>query len=525
MPTLDRPSFTSFNAAGLRQWYSLAVELIGQAQGRLDAENLFPVADGDTGANVLATLESGVEALATAQGELTTLAKAAARATLIEAKGNSGVILSEILRGFADGIAGGLGAALVSADLAAQRAVARPAPGTILTAMTAAAAAVKPVMNDREVAIAAWEAARSAALDSAKTPPIPSALGTIDAGAHALERILAALAATLDPSLLPIEALPAKRAGTSDSVPRSKIRASDGDFEVMYLLPETGVQAADGLRAKLSRLGESVLVVGSDELWNVHVHTNDAGGAIEAGIAVGKPNRIRVISLSPIGGAEFCESKRRIVAVANGSGIADVLRGAGADVIPAFDSRRVTADEWSRATIGASEVLLLPQDRHGLLSAQEAIAEIRNAGIRVAVLPTRSTVQALAAIAVHDPLRDFDDDIVAMTSAAGHTRYATLAFSKASNRNSLADYQTGDAIGIIDGEVMVVGSDLAGVAQDVLQRMLMGGGEILTLITGADATREMADQLASSARRLAPAIEITIHDGGQAWYPLLIGVE
>lgn len=524
MPTLDRPSFTSFDAAGLRRWYSLAVELIGQAQGRLDAENLFPVADGDTGANVLATLESGLEALTRAQGELTTLAKTAARATLIEARGNSGVILSEILRGFADGLAGGLGAALISADVAAQRAVARPVAGTILTAITAAAGAVRPAMSDREVAIAAWRAARAAALSSADTPPVTSALGTIDAGAHALERILAALAATLDPSLLPIEDLPAKTSGTSEPS-RSKLRAPDGDYEVMYLLPDTDTQAADGLRAKLSRLGESVLVVGSDELWNVHVHTNDAGGAIEAGIAVGKPNRIRVISLSPIGGEEACESKRRIVAVANGLGIADVLRSAGADVILASDSRRVTAEEWSKATIGASEVLLLPQDRHGLLSAQEAIAEIRQAGIRVAVLPTRSTVQALAAIAVHDPLRDFDDDIVAMTSAAGHTRYATLAFSKASNHNSQADYQTGDAIGIIDGEVMVAGRDLAEVAQDVLQRMLMAGGEILTLITGADATREMADKLAESARLLAPAIEITIHDGGQAWYPLLIGVE
>ena len=517
MPTIERPSSTSFDADGLRHWYSLAVELIGAAQGRLDAENLFPVADGDTGANVLATLESGVEALASAQGELTTLAKAAARATLIEAKGNSGVILSEILRGFADGLAGGLASALISADVAAQRAVARPVGGTILTAMTAAAGAVRPAMSDREVAIAAWSAARSSALSSASSPPVPSALGTIDAGAHALERILAALAATLDPSLLPIEALPNRTSGISSSTSRSIAPAPDGDFEVMYLLPDTGTQAADDLREKLSRLGESVLVVGSSELWNVHVHTNDAGGAIEAGIAVGKPNRIRVISLSPLAGEEVCETKRRIIAVANGIGIANVLRSAGAEVILAFDSRRVTADEWSKATIGAREVLLLPHDRHGLLSAQESISEIRQAGIRVAVLPTRSTVQALAAIAVHDPLRDFDDDIVAMTAAAGHTRYATLAFSRASNHNTMADYEAGDAIGIIDGEIRVAGRELSAVAQDVLQRMLMGGGEILTLITGADATREMADQLAKSARLLAPAIEITIHDGGQAW--------
>jgi DAK2 domain fusion protein YloV len=515
---------SNFDSAAFRAWFALAIELVGQARLRLDGENLFPVADGDTGANVLATLVSGAEALAKADGEVTSLAKTAARATLIEAKGNSGVILSEILRGLADGLERGLGAGLISADAAAQRAVMRPVAGTILTAMAAAAAAVEANMGDREVALAAWSAARAAALQSALTPPIPSAQGTIDAGAHALERILAALAATLDPALQPIEPLPASSEMARADL-RSPQRHDDGGFEVMYLLPDASAQAATELRAKLSNLGRSVLVVGSDELWNVHVHTDDPGEAIEAGLAVGRPNRIRVTSLASGGDLEICISARRIVAVANGAGIAEVLRDAGAVVISAFDSRRVTPEEWWQATIGASEVLLLPQDRHGVLSAQEALAEIRNAGIRVAVLPTRSTVQALAAIAVHDPLRSFDDDVVAMTSAASHTRYATLAFAKESNQKSQVVYSAGDAIGIIDGEIMVVGSELSEVAQNVLRRMLMGGGEILTLITGAEASGELAHQLSTLARSLIPEIVIAIHDGGQAWYPLLVGVE
>jgi DAK2 domain fusion protein YloV len=520
MPTHDRPDFDS---DAFRAWFALAIELVGQARLRLDGENLFPVADGDTGANVLATLESGAEALAAADGEVTSLAKTAARATLIEAKGNSGVILSEILRGLANGLERGLGAGLISADAAAQRAVTRPVAGTILTAMAAAAAAVEANMGDKEVALAAWSAARDAALQSALTPPIPSAQGTIDAGAHALERILAALAGTLDPTLQPIEPLPA-----SSVLPTADLRSPqlnvDGGFEVMYLLPDTSAEAADFLRDKLSGLGRSVLVVGSHELWNVHVHTDDPGEVIESGLAIGRPTRIRVASLSSGGDQEICISARRIVAVANGVGIAEVLREAGAVVISALDSRRVTPEEWWQATIGASEVLLLPQDRHGVQSAQEALAEIRNTGIRVAVLPTRSTVQALAAIAVHDPLRSFDDDLVAMTSAASHTRFATLAFAK-SNRKSPVPYTFGDAIGIIDGEVMVVGRNLAEVAENVLRRMLMGGGEILTLIRGADATGELADQLSTTARSLIPEIAIAIQDGGQAWYPLLIGVE
>jgi DAK2 domain fusion protein YloV len=518
---LDRPNFDS---VAFRAWFALAIELVGQARLRLDGENLFPVADGDTGANVLATLESGAEALATADGEVTSLAKIAARATLIEAKGNSGVILSEILRGLADGLERGLGAGLISADAAAQRAVTRPVAGTILTAMAAAAAAVEANMSDRQVALAAWSAARDAALQSALQPPSPSAQGTIDAGAHALERILAALAGTLDPTLQPIEPLPASSLMPATDL-RWPQRNDDGGYEVMYLLPDADTDAAEILRGKLSRLGKSVLVVGSDELWNVHVHTDDPGEAIEAGMTVGRPTRIRVTSLAPGADQEVCLSTRRIVAVANGAGIADVLRGAGAMVVSAFDSRRVTPEEWWQATIGASEVLLLPQDRHGVLSAQEALTEIRNAGIRVAVLPTRSTVQALSAIAVHDPLRSFDDDVVAMTSAAGHTRYATLAFAKESNQTAQVAYGVGDAIGIVDGEIMVAGSDLAEVAQEVLRRMLMGGGEILTLVTGADASDDLANQLATTARELIPEIVVAIHDGGQAWYPLLIGVE
>jgi dihydroxyacetone kinase-like predicted kinase len=294
---------------------------------------------------------------------------------------------------------------------------------------------------------------------------------------------------------------------------------------VMYLLPETSSEAAKQLQEKLGPIGQSVLVVGTDELWNVHVHTDVPGEAIEAGLNVGRPTRINVISLAPGGDREICLSARRIVAVANGAGIAEVLRDSGAVVISAFDSRRVTPEEWWQATIGADEVLLLPQDRHGVLSAQEALAEIRNAGIRVAVLPTRSTVQALSAIAVHDPLRSFDDDVVAMTYAASHTRFATLAFAKESNQKLQTGYLAGDAIGIIDGEVMVVASDLTEVAQEVMRRMLLGGGEILTLITGASASGDLANQLAISARLLIPEIVIAIIDGGQAWYPLLIGVE
>ncbi|HUW78893.1 MAG TPA: DAK2 domain-containing protein [Candidatus Nanopelagicaceae bacterium] len=525
MPAPIEPSLEpNFDSVAFRTWFALAIDLVARAQVRLDSENLFPVADGDTGANVLATLESGAEALNCADGEVISLARKVARATLIEARGNSGVILSEILRGLADGLERGLGAGLIQANLSAQRAVTRPVNGTILTAMAAGAAAITQQMNDRQAATAAWTAARAAALESAVEPPIPSASGTIDAGAHALERILAALAGTMDPTLQPIEPLPASTilapTGAGSPIPNN-----DGAYEVMYLLPNTSTEFADSLRNKLADLGQSVLVVGGDELWNIHVHTDDPGLAIEAGLALGTPNRIKVTALNPGGATEFCVSTRRVIAVANGAGIAEIMHGVGAMVISAFDSRRVVSQEWWQATIGASEVVLLPQDRHGLHSAHEAVSDIRNSGIRVAVIPTRSTVQALAAMAVHDPLRSFDDDVVAMTSAASHTRHATLAFAKDQYRSGQISYDKGDAIGIIDGEIMVAGSDLAQVAENVLNRMLMGGGDLLTLVTGADATNDLANRLTQFARSVIPDLVIAIHDGGQAWYPLLIGVE
>ncbi len=521
MSTVAAPTF---DASTLKEWLSTAIEFIDEVSGRLDRENLFPVKDGDTGANVLATLVSGAGAikggLAGGDGSLVVLADSTARALLIGAKGNSGVILSQIFRGFADGIDGGLANALVSAEQAAKLAVTRPVDGTILTVMAAAVADLKPAMNDAEVATAAWSAARLAALGTAAKPPVPSALGTIDAGAHALERILAALAVTLDPGLKPIEPL---RAGAALPAISPARRPSDGDFEVMYLLRGASSADAAALRERLLQIGASVLVVGSADLWNVHIHTNDAGAAVEAGLAHGVPYRVQITSLVS-SDKEVCEASRRVVAVANGVGIADVLRAAGVTVITAFDSRRVGSDEWWQATLGADEVILLPQDRHGLASAKEAVAGIRSDGIRVAVLPTRSTVQALAAVAVHDPLRSFDDDVVAMTSAASHTHYATLAIANASS-DSQTPYAVGDVLGIIGGEILVVGKDLLGVANEVVRRMLMSGIEILTLITGADAPEELADDVAAAAKVLAPKVEIVIHAGGQAWYPLLIGVE
>ena len=230
MSELDTPRF--------RAWLERAWSEVSQSRAQLNAENLYPVADSDTGSNLEATLEAAVTAMrAEDSQELGDVADAAARGALGGAQGNSGVILSQIFRGFADGIREGLPQAFARAHEAAQKAVTNPKEGTILSAARAARDAVAlrvgEIGRDGAVALDAWRAARASTLDSANNPPHQDAMGTIDAGAHGVELIYGALASMLDPDLV-ISQIPSS-ANVKERAHASNVNhASDGEFEVMF---------------------------------------------------------------------------------------------------------------------------------------------------------------------------------------------------------------------------------------------------------------------------------------------------
>ncbi|WP_423833973.1 DAK2 domain-containing protein [Streptomyces manipurensis] len=559
------------DAEAVRTWSSLALAALGRAREDIDAINVYPVADADTGTNLYLTAESADRALtacfATAAqnagadadpaGEdpaasLSRAVRAWAHGALVGARGNSGTILAQLLRGVADvlgtepdasrapgdgtdtgaGTGALLARALTRAAEEAYAAVAHPVEGTMLTVAGAAARAARTASSAAgtaaDVAGAAYDAARAAL---AETPGQLAALGragVVDAGGCGLVAVLGALWQALsgqEPAAPPA----AGRAAVAAPDPEDPCaREEDGPaYEVIYLL-EASEEAVAALRERLDGLGDSLVVVGGDGLWNVHVHVDDPGAAVEAGIEAGRPYRIRITHFGDERRRARGErAQRAVVAVVPGEGLAGLCGEAGATTVLVRPGEVPDVAELLAAVrrAHAREVVLLPGGAELRAAAAAAAERARADGVRVAVIPTRSAVQGLAALAVHDPDGSFDEDVVAMTAAAGATRYGELAVAESRSFTSAGICQAGDVLGLIDGDVAVIGADLAGTAEAVLERMLGSGGELVTLVLGPEVPDAVAEHLEAYVQHGHLAVDTVTYRGGRYSAPLLIGVE
>ncbi|NBM17114.1 DAK2 domain-containing protein [Streptomyces sp. GC420] len=543
----------TLDAVAVRTWCSLALDALGRAREEIDAINVYPVPDGDTGTNLYLTVESAAQAVQAAcaapEPALSDAVRAMAHGALIGARGNSGTILAQLLRGMAQVLADRdtahadgprLALALRRAAESAYKAVAHPVEGTILSVATAAARAAQRAQGDcAEIAAAAHRGA-CAALDA--TPGQLAVLdraGVVDAGGQGLVTVLAALVESLSgerPRSRPSRTTaPHGNAPVAGSVVKegcADVTGTGGPaFEVIYLLEATD-EAVARLRTRLDELGDSLVVVGGDGLWNVHVHVDDAGAAVEAGVEAGRPHRIRVTHFGAedahtTGATTRERTQRGVVAVVPGEGLRDLYAEAGATVVLARPGEPPASGELVDAVrrAHAREVVLLPNDAELRHTAAAAAEQARADGVRVALIPTRSAVQGIAALAVHEPDRRFDEDVVAMTSAAGATRYAELVLAERQSWTSAGVCQGGDVLGLIDGDVAVIGTDLAGTARTVLDRMLAAGGELVTLVLGDGVPGSLAEHLEAHVREGHLAVDTVVYQGGPQSAPLLIGVE
>ncbi|MFD9541716.1 DAK2 domain-containing protein [Streptomyces sp. NPDC060022] len=532
------------DAVAVRTWCSLALEALGREREAIDAINVYPVADGDTGTNLYLTVESAaaaVEAVFAAHETGSTVpatadaVRAMAHGALIGARGNSGTILAQLLRGMAGvlaeaGDADHLRTALTEAAAAARRAVAHPVEGTVLTvagAAAEAAAATAGTAGLTAVLDAAYEGARTALAATPGQLAVLSRAGVVDAGGQGLVTVLGALleavggqAPARTPTVAP-DALPL----TGDCA--QEVPDSGPAFEVIYLL-EARDEAVERLRSRLDALGDSLVVVGGDGLWNVHVHVDDAGAAVEAGVEAGRPYRIRITHFAADRVRAHLEpAQRGVVVVVPGDGLSGLCTEAGATTVLARPGEPPASGELVDAIrrAHAREVVLLPNDAQLRHTAAAAAEQARAEGVRVALIPTRAAVQGIAALAVHEPDRSFDEDVVAMTAAAGATRYAELAVAERQSWTMAGICQAGDILGLIDGDVAVIGEDVPGTARTVLDRMLSAGGELVTLILGEDVPDALADALQEHVREGYLAVDTVIYRGGHQAAPLLIGVE
>ncbi|MEV3858255.1 DAK2 domain-containing protein [Streptomyces sp. NPDC050095] len=563
------------DVAAVRAWCSFALEALGRDRAEIDAINVYPVADGDTGTNLYLTVESAHQAVEAVFAGLQAgpepvvptlpeVMRAMAHGALIGARGNSGTILAQLLRGMAQVLADdagrdgdhadGAGAselrvALRRAAESAREAVAHPVEGTVLTVATAAAHAASDAEGDcRAVARAAYEGACAALEATPGQLAVLSRAGVVDAGGRGLVAVLGALSQAVSGETAPLRSRANGAHARAGAMADSAYEDADGAaalecpeepgaagpaFEVIYLL-EADDRAVARLRTRLDALGDSLVVVGGDGLWNVHVHVDDAGAAVEAGVEAGRPYRIRITHFG-VGDAHAARSsappreraQRAVVAVVPGDGLAGLYAEAGATTVPDRPGEPPASGELVDAIrrAHAREVVLLPNDAELRHTAAAAAEQARSEGVRVALIPTRSAVQGIAALAVHEPDRRFDEDVVAMTSAAGATRYGELAVAERQSWTMAGICQAGDVLGLIDGDVAVIGGEVPVTARAVLDRMLSAGGELVTLVLGDEVPDEVADGLERHVRESYLAVDTVVYRGGRQSALMLIGVE
>ncbi|MFL6109448.1 MAG: DAK2 domain-containing protein [Marmoricola sp.] len=552
-------AIATFDLGAVRRFADLAVEGLSAAREEIDALNVYPVPDGDTGTNMFLTMESAREALrdhlAAAAGDgqdalglpLGPALGVYAKAALLGARGNSGVILSQLIGalfkrmgqgGPQDRSAALMADGFAMATEAAYAAVGNPVEGTMLTVARAAAEAAAGVAADPEthlgdVLLAAAAQARAAL---ARTPDQMQLLrdaGVVDAGGAGLCVILDA-AATAVTGQRSTDAPQPMVARKVSQLPTGDLTEDGPAYEVMYLLDveeEAETEAIRRLRSQLSELGDSLVVVGGDGLWNVHVHTDDVGSAVEAGIDAGRPRRIRVTHFAEqVSRARGRRSERRgraVVAVVAGEGLAAIFREAGAHVLVGGPGRRPSTGEILDLVhgCGAEEVVVLPNDPDTVRAAEAAALEADERGdVRVVVVPTKAQVQGIAALAVHEPGRSFDADVVQMTSAARGARHGAVTVAVKQAMTTAGPCEPGDVLGVLMGDFAIVGTDLFEVSTAILERLLNGGGELVTLVSGEGAG-DLVTRCEDWIGTHHTGVDVLVYDGGQERYPLLLAVE
>lgn len=565
---MEVPHGGTIELAVVLRFVDIATDALAAAREEIDALNVYPVPDGDTGTNMFLTVSAARDAMRDAtggdpSGDRAAALAACSRGALLGARGNSGVILSEMLGAICHRIAASepgernavvMAEALQRAADASYAAVGTPVEGTMLTVARAAsdaanARAADPRARARDVFTAAAAAAREALAHTPEQLPALRNAGVVDAGGRGVSVILDAAETVLTGRRpTPVTAPFGRHAIPIPLEPQEGDLTEDGpSYEVMYLL-DAEDDRIPTLKKALAGLGDSLVVVGGGGLWNVHVHVDDVGAAIEAGIEAGRPHRVRVTHFAEQVDRAREQARqraseragRRIVTVAAGPGLAELFAEAGAVVVEAGPGRRPSTGQLLEAitACGAAEVVVLPNDADSVRVAQIAARTAEeDHGLRVAVIPTQAQVQGLAALAVHEPGRTFDQDVLEMTATARHARHGAVTVAARQAITMAGPCEPGDVLGVVAGDFALVGEDLYDVATAVLDRLLGGGGELVTIVAGSldDGAHaaayaevhpaELAARSAAWVEEHHPAVDVVVYDGGQQRYQLLMSVE
>lgn len=506
-----------------RELAHAALDSLERSRQRIDDLNVYPVPDGDTGTNMTLTARSVVEELdATRTDERLALLKEITRAALMGARGNSGVILSQIVRGAADALArdAAVAEAFRSASDAAYRAVRQPVEGTMLSVIRELAEEAEAggdwsrIVSRGEEAVARTQ----------ETLDVLREAGVVDAGGAGLLELVRGVAAAVSGEPLPAAA-PAREELSIDAIHQELSRYR---YCTTFLIEGENLDAAR-LEAELEQLGDSLLVVGDSEALKVHVHTDDPGRALGLGTAAGVIDRVEIANMheQTVQREErlleaVADTRTAVVAVVAGDGNRQLFESFGAQVVEGGQSMNPSVGDLSAALAGtaASEFVVLPNNSNVIRAAEQAV---EHASVTAVVLPTRSMQAGLSALVAFDPSESAGDNLKTMqeTIDAVVTGEVTVA-SRTAQLDGLA-INEGDFLGLAEETPVSTGPVFDDVAWAVVERLLAEPKVVLTLLTGSDAPD--LDGLLERIRTHHPDLELDVQAGGQPHYPLLLSAE
>ena len=563
---LSMPVLEQFGADALRETVITFRDTMRAHQEGINRLNVYPVPDGDTGTNMTRTLDAVVAELEGADAGLETTCEAISHGSLMGARGNSGVILSQILRGLAATMrtntpptATKLADALKAASVAAYEAVLKPIEGTILTVVRETADAAQRAAHDGATLAAMLHVARAAGRTAlANTPeqlPVLKDAGVVDAGGAGFLLLMDSALHVVDGEPLPE---PEDVAGpTSEQLERVMQRgANDGmvdvselRYEVMFLLNIEDAKSKAFMEA-WGKIGDSIVVVGGDGLYNCHVHTNDIGAAIEAPLELGgKPFKIRVTDLfeevaeehaqreAELGVANTTPVRRpavkqlppvncAVVAVCSGDGLAELFGQRNVQgVVTGGQTMNPSTAELLDAVehMNAQQVVILPNNKN-IIPVANQINALTKKDVRV--VPTCSMAEALAALVFYDPEADAAVNAEAMTGAAEAVATGEITQAVRDTNTEVGPVKNGDWIGLVRGDgVVAVGGTMVAATTQLLDALITPGRELLTMITGDLATSRQIEEVIAYLSENHPDVEVEVHAGGQPLYPFLFGVE
>ena len=511
----------------------------------LNSLNVYPVPDGDTGSNMAATLNSVVSEIESLEEnlELENIIDAISHGSLMGARGNSGVIISQILRGFVSKIknasrktidANLFSEALSEAASAAYEAVGNPVEGTILTVVRETAEAAEKAASEKLSLLPLAEIAREAAkrsLDS--TPellPVLARAGVVDAGGSGFLLMLDSLLHIIDDRPMPEPEVVTASVDSLILDVHDETSNSGTRYEVMYFLDAPDDLIPDFKKA-WSEIGDSIVVVGGENIWNCHVHTNNIGAAVEAGISIGKPYEIRVTDLfeeiagnyhdhdiaDPVG----CS----VIAVANGDGIGEIFRSLGATrIVNGGQSMNPsTADLLEAAEATASEhVIILPNNSNIVAVAEQVDSQTSKT---VRVVGTHTVTEGFASLLGYDPEATSEKNQTGMLQASQMVESGEITTAVRDSTSEIGEIKKGNFLGLQKGKVTVVAETIVEATNNLLKEMISDEHEIVTLVSGEDSNKKETDEIVAWVNAEYEELEVEVHEGGQPLYPYYIGIE